>query len=556
MKTEFNSDLTIQQQAFVAEYITHFDGTRAAIKAGYSEKTANSQASQLLSNPKVQNKIAAELDEYGAKHDILKKRVINQLTNLAFADIRDYLTFGPEGIVLKQSSTLSRAQASAIVEVKERNTNLGRTVTFKLAQKEKSLELIGRHLAMFRDSDLPSYQATDAANKKIMTFDEFCVNAGYPKPFPKQIEMADFAFSMGVGQLLGARNYGKTDYVTILRSAYEIYLDPSYTLLIGTKVATRGQSIVSEICRACELAGITFEVKNSKVLRIAGMQGKDHSVEALSIGSSLRGRHPKRAILDDIVTPEDTSPAVREKAKKFYSEVCKLTPNVTLIGQPVHKYDLYEELRPILQNKMEVPHGTIPELDADLEAQRLAGVDEASIQASYFLKIMAEGATPFDHIKYIDKFPTGEAAVAFIDPACEGKDYTALTILKSYMEGVAIVGFVWRKAWNHCLEDIDKHLKRFNVKRLCFETNALGDQPLDILRQAFNVGVVGRKSNTNKHSRIMAAGAFAHLLHLSKESDPKYKDHVVKYEYGAEFDDAPDSLASCLQWIGLIRGKN
>ena len=62
-------------------------------------------------------------------------------------------------------------------------------------------------------------------------------------------------------------------------------------------------------------------------------------------------------------------------------------------------------------------------------------------------------------------------------------------------------------------------------------------------------------SNTNKHSRIMAAGAFAPLIHLSKESDKIYLDQTVRYEYGCKNDDAPDSLASGMKWIGLIKGK-
>jgi hypothetical protein len=221
----------------------------------------------------------------------------------------------------------------------------------------------------------------------------------------------------------------------------------------------------------------------------------------------------------------------------------------------VHKYDLYESLRPVL-NKMEVPHGSIPELDHDLVAQRLAGVDESSIQASYFLKVTSESGSPFEAIRYIDEFPKDSAAVAFIDPSFEGGDYTALTIMKAYMEGVAVVGFAYKKAWNHALDDIAPLLVRFNVKRLCFETNSLGDQPLELLREVFtNVGIVGKKSNSNKHSRIMSAGTFAHMIHMSKESDRIYQDQVVKYEYKAKHDDCPDSLASCLEWLGLIRGK-
>jgi hypothetical protein len=53
----------------------------------------------------------------------------------------------------------------------------------------------------------------------------------------------------------------------------------------------------------------------------------------------------------------------------------------------------------------------------------------------------------------------------------------------------------------------------------------------------------------------MAAGAYSHMIFLCKESTQAYKDQVTKYEYGVKIDDAPDSLATGLEWIGLIRGK-
>ncbi len=78
-----------------------------------------------------------------------------------------------------------------------------------------------------------------------------------------------------------------------------------------------------------------------------------------------------------------------------------------------------------------------------------------------------------------------------------------------------------------------------------------------MLRQMLppGIGVVGKKSTNNKHSRIMNVGPFAEQIHLAKSSDRVYIEQVVMYEYGATHDDAPDSLASCLEWIGLIRGK-
>ncbi len=391
------------------------------------------------------------------------------------------------------------------------------------------------------------------------TFKEFCETAGYPKPYEKQIEMVNFGMNETCARLLlGSRGYGKTDYVVILGIAYQIYLNPFVeTNLIITKSKERNAAMLREISNACIANGMSFEIDNTTHLRIMGLQGKDHSVSAVTIKTvTLRGRHPKRTVMDDPVTEGDTSEATRAHVERVYNEVNKLCSNILILGQPAHKYDLYAKLRGSVKT-LEMPHGTIPQLDADLEAQRFAQVSEASISASYFLKVLSEGVSPFDQVKYMDTFPTGESSVAFIDPSFTGGDYTALSIIKAHMDGVAVVGFVYKKSWNHCLDDMLPQLKKYNVRKLCFETNCLGTQPLDVLRNIFgdDIGITGRVSDSNKHSRIMAAGSYAHLIHLSKESNNTYLEHVVKYEYKAKYDDAPDSLASCLEWIGLIRGK-
>jgi len=390
------------------------------------------------------------------------------------------------------------------------------------------------------------------------SFAEFCKQAGYPEPFPKQEEMRVFGFeNVEPRLLLGARGVGKTDYLTIMGVAYDVYLHGSEsTNLIITKSSKRNASIMGEIAKALTANGVELERENTTSIRVKGHTGKDESVEALTIKTSMRGRHPKRTIMDDPTTDEDVSEAMRLLVKRRYNEVMKLCSDVLIIGQPAHQHDLYADLRGIVKT-MEVPHGTIPELDHDLEAQRLAGVDEASISASYFLKVLTEGTAPFEAVKYIDRMPAGESAIAFIDPSFTGGDYTGLTILKAYMGGVAVVGFAYKKAWNHALDEIVAQLRKYGVKKLAFETNSLGDMPITMLRQMFNgtVGVVGRCSTTNKHARIMAAGSYAHLIHLSRESDKTYIDQVVKYGYKAKWDDCPDSLASCLEWAGLVRGK-
>lgn len=390
-----------------------------------------------------------------------------------------------------------------------------------------------------------------------VSFSQFCENAGYPKPYPMQIDMLDFAMNNEDPRLLlGARGYGKTDYTTVLGVAYDIYLNGDKTSnLIISKSKTRNTALIEEIANALTANGVELDKANASCVRVKGLVGKDHSAEVLTIKSSFRGRHPYRLIMDDPVTEEDVSPAMRTTVKRKYDEAYKLCKNILIIGQPAHADDLYAELRPLVK-KMEVPHGTIPELDADLDAMKKAGVDPVSIEMSYHLRVPVEGSMPFAKIRYIDKYPAGES-VAFIDPS-DGGDYTAVTVMRAHFDGVVVRGKAWKRAWYHCTDELIALFKATRVTRVCFETNMTGTQPIGQLQQLFKplgIGVVGKHSDSNKHAVIMAAGSYSNLIHLCRESDKVYTDLVVKYEYGVDFDDPPDSLARCLEWIGLIKGK-
>lgn len=392
------------------------------------------------------------------------------------------------------------------------------------------------------------------------SFVKFCLDAGYCEPFEKQVEMMNFVFDDVVVPrlLLGSRGYGKTDYITVLGAAYKVYCDPSYRILIITKSKERNTAILEEIQKAVEANGGTWGKKNSTVLRFKELVGKDPNVGSLTIRSkSIRGRHPDLIIMDDPVTEDDTSPATRKQAKKAYDELVKLTQNIAIIGQPAHKADLYQSLRPFLRQLL-VPHGTLPALDHDLEAQRLAGVSEASIQASYFLNVVAENPSPFEKVKFMDQYRCNETAIAFLDPSFTGGDTSALSIATEYFGGLGVKGRTWKKAWNHCFDEILDECINSGVKRLCIETNSLGDEPVLKARAMLaslgisDIVVLGRTSLGNKHKRIANAGVCAEMLHIAKDSDKDYITQVLEYEYGAKVDDAPDSLASLLIWAGLV----
>jgi phage terminase small subunit len=71
--------LSFKQAAFVREYLKDFNGTQAAIRAGYSEKTAESQASTLLRNPKIGSAIRADQAKTAEITQISKAYLVEQL---------------------------------------------------------------------------------------------------------------------------------------------------------------------------------------------------------------------------------------------------------------------------------------------------------------------------------------------------------------------------------------------------------------------------------------------------------------------------------------------
>lgn len=85
-----DEELTDLQKAFCREYPLDWNGTKAAIRAGYSENGASVTGSQLLANPKIRAEIDRAIDlELGIKRSILKARVIGELEKLGYSDKLD-----------------------------------------------------------------------------------------------------------------------------------------------------------------------------------------------------------------------------------------------------------------------------------------------------------------------------------------------------------------------------------------------------------------------------------------------------------------------------------
>ena len=140
-----------RQDIFVDEYLIDLNATQAAIRAGYSVKTADQQGSRLLANVKVQSKIAKEMAERSKRTGVNQDRVVLELAKMGFvnpADVIDLKT----GEILPDATDDDLA---CIQSVKVKKTIKGKSVIeereVKFYDKAKALEKLGQHLGMWND---------------------------------------------------------------------------------------------------------------------------------------------------------------------------------------------------------------------------------------------------------------------------------------------------------------------------------------------------------------------------------------------------------------------
>ena len=117
--------LNAKQNRFVEEYLVDLNATKAAIRAGYSERTAEVIGYENLRKPQIQEAIQAAIEKRSERTEITQDKVVAELGKVAFAEAHDYTD-----------------------------------ADLKYGNKLKALELLGRHLGMFTDKQEISADTT------------------------------------------------------------------------------------------------------------------------------------------------------------------------------------------------------------------------------------------------------------------------------------------------------------------------------------------------------------------------------------------------------------
>lgn len=148
--------LSIQQRTFVQHYLTNnWNGTRAAIAAGYSKKSAASASSYLLNNPNVKEEIAEAL----RKSHLSSEKVLARLAEMATADLTEF-TDSDGKIVwdkVRAKGYLVRKHRQRVLYRRGPRGKNGKSdidsseCEIELYDSQKALEVVARHLGLVGD---------------------------------------------------------------------------------------------------------------------------------------------------------------------------------------------------------------------------------------------------------------------------------------------------------------------------------------------------------------------------------------------------------------------
>ena len=144
--------LTSKQILFVEEYLVDLSATQAAIRAGYSPRTAASIGNENLRKPEIKVAISDAKRARSLRTGIAADLVVQELARIAFSNILKVLSWGPDGIFVKASSALSDADAAMISEVT--HTRDG-SIRIKLHSKLAALDMLARHLGLYDPPQSP-----------------------------------------------------------------------------------------------------------------------------------------------------------------------------------------------------------------------------------------------------------------------------------------------------------------------------------------------------------------------------------------------------------------
>ena len=172
--------LTPKQEMFCKEYLIDLNATQAAIRAGYSEKTARSVGQENLTKPDIQERVQQLMEERSNRVQLEADEVMWELKNILQADLANYIEINEDtgAIRARGFDDMPEGASRAIQSIEEdriiREDNDGKQTTvhdkfkFRLYNKERMIELAMKHLGMLNDKLELSGEVTVNVRREIV----------------------------------------------------------------------------------------------------------------------------------------------------------------------------------------------------------------------------------------------------------------------------------------------------------------------------------------------------------------------------------------------------
>ena len=146
------ANLTPKQQRFVEEYLIDLNATQAAIRAGYSEKTAKEIGSENLTKPNIAKAIEEAQNKRQEQTQIDAVYVLKRLVEIDQMDVLDIMDDQMKILPLRDWPKIWRQYISNIENLELTDAE-GVFKKIKWPDKVKNLELLGKHVSVgaFKD---------------------------------------------------------------------------------------------------------------------------------------------------------------------------------------------------------------------------------------------------------------------------------------------------------------------------------------------------------------------------------------------------------------------
>lgn len=146
--------LTDKQELFAREYLKDLNATQAAIRAGYSEKTAKETGYENLTKPHIQELIAELNKDRLDRLQINADYVLRRLVEIDEMDVLDILLANGELKPIKDWPKVWRTTLSGMDVTEMAGDAAGLLKKIKWPDKVKNLELLGKHVTVqaFKDN--------------------------------------------------------------------------------------------------------------------------------------------------------------------------------------------------------------------------------------------------------------------------------------------------------------------------------------------------------------------------------------------------------------------